>query len=72
MTISSVVAMMGFADLGMGSGLMNAISEADGQDDRLAAERYVSSGFFMLSAVALIILVGFAAAFPGYSLATGI
>ena len=64
MTISSIVAMMGFADLGMGLGLMNAISEAHGQEDRLAAERYVSSGFFMLSAVALLILVGFAAAYP--------
>ena len=64
MTISSIVAMMGFADLGMGLGLMNALSEAHGQEDRLAAERYVSSGFFMLSAVALLILVGFAAALP--------
>ena len=72
MTISSIVAMMGFADLGMGLGLMNAISEAHGQEDRLAAERYVSSGFFMLSAVALLILVGFAAAYPVYPLATGI
>lgn len=48
MTISSIIGMMGFADLGMGLGLMNAVSEAHGQEDRLAAERYVSSGFFML------------------------
>jgi len=64
MTITSVVAMLGFADLGMGLGLMNAISEAHGQDDREAAERYVSSGFFMLLAVALLILAGFAAVYP--------
>ena len=64
MTISSIVAMIGFADLGMGLGLMNAISEAHGQDDRLAAERYVSSGFFMLSAVALLMVIGFGAAYP--------
>jgi O-antigen/teichoic acid export membrane protein len=64
MTISSIVAMLGFADLGMGLGLMNAISEAHGQDDRRAAERFVSSGFFMLIAVALLILAGFAAVYP--------
>ena len=34
---------------------MNAISEAHGQEDRLAAESYVSSGFFMLSAIALLV-----------------
>ena len=56
--------MMGFADLGMGLGLMNALSEAHGQEDRHAAERYVSSGFFMLLFVALLILVGFVAVFP--------
>jgi hypothetical protein len=43
---------------------MNAISEAHGQDDRRAAERFVSSGFFMLIAVALLILAGFAAVYP--------
>lgn len=64
MTISSIVSMMGFADLGMGLGLMNAISEAQGQEDRLAAERYVSSGFFMLSAMALLILAFLAMAYP--------
>jgi O-antigen/teichoic acid export membrane protein len=64
MTISSIIAMMGFADLGMGLGLLNAIAEAHGQEDRQAAERYVSSGFFMLFAMALLILVVFAAAYP--------
>ncbi len=64
MTINSIVAMMGFANLGMGLGVMNAVSEAHGQEDRQAAVRYVSSGFFMLSGVALIILIGFAVAYP--------
>ncbi len=67
MTISSIIAMMGFADLGMGLGLMNAVSEAHGQEDPLAAERYVSSGFFMLAAVALVLLAGFALAYPAIS-----
>jgi O-antigen/teichoic acid export membrane protein len=64
MTISSVVLMMGFADLGMGLGLMNSVSEAHGRDDRQAAVSYVSSGFVMLSAVALLILTVFALAYP--------
>ncbi len=64
MTISSIILMMRFADLGMGLGLMNAVSEAHGQEDRQEAVRYVSSGFFMLFAVALVILVGFALAYP--------
>ncbi len=64
MTINSIVAMMGLANLGMGLGLMNAVSEAQGQVDRQAAVRYVSSGYFMLSAVALLILLGFAVLYP--------
>ena len=64
MTISSVVLMMGFADLGMGNGLLNAISEAHGNDDRQAALNYVSSGFFMLLGVALLIVLVFILAYP--------
>jgi O-antigen/teichoic acid export membrane protein len=64
MTISSIIAMLGLADFGMGLGLLNSISEAHGQDDRLAAERYVSSGFFMLSGVAALIVLVLAVAYP--------
>jgi O-antigen/teichoic acid export membrane protein len=64
MTISSVVLILGFADLGMGNGLLNAISEANGKDDREAAVNYVSSGFFMLLGVALLITLAFILAYP--------
>ena len=64
MTISSVVLILGFADLGMGNGLLNAISEANGKDDRQAAVNYVSSGFFMLLGVALLIVLTFILAYP--------
>jgi O-antigen/teichoic acid export membrane protein len=64
MTINSIIAMLGFTNLGMGLGVMNAISEALGLEDRQAVVRYVSSGFFMLSAVALLLLIGFAVAYP--------
>ncbi|MGV8934011.1 MAG: lipopolysaccharide biosynthesis protein [Gallionellaceae bacterium] len=56
MTASSVIILLGFADLGMGNGLLNAISEADGNDDRDAAATYVSSAFFMLLGIAGVIL----------------
>jgi O-antigen/teichoic acid export membrane protein len=64
MTITSIIAMMGIANLGLGMSLINAISETHGQDDCLAAERYASSGFFMLCGIALLIVVGFAVAYP--------
>lgn len=64
MAISSVVAMMGFADFGVGNGLMNAIAEAYGEDDRDAARRYVTSGFIVLTGIALALLALFAASYP--------
>ena len=63
MTMSSVILMLGFADLGLGLGLMNSVSAAHGRDDRQAAVNFVSSGFFMLSAVAVLILVAFTIAY---------
>jgi O-antigen/teichoic acid export membrane protein len=64
MTISSVIAILGFADLGMGNGLLNAISEANGKDDRQMAQEYVSSTFFMLSGVAIILGILFIIVYP--------
>jgi len=61
MTISSVIAMLGFADLGVGLGLVNAISEADGKKDAKAARMYVSSAFFMLLGIASCLLLVFIA-----------
>jgi O-antigen/teichoic acid export membrane protein len=63
MTISSVISMLGFADLGMGNGLLNAISEANGKDDRKTARICVSSTFFMLLAIAILILAVFASVY---------
>lgn len=63
MTISSVISMLAFADLGMGNGLLNAISEADGKNDRKSACMYVSSAFFILVAIATLILTVFASVY---------
>lgn len=66
MTISSVIAMIGFLDFGLGNGLLNAVSEANGRDDREAAHRYVSSAFFMLLGVAALVLSFFMIAYSEY------
>jgi O-antigen/teichoic acid export membrane protein len=52
LTVTSVVGMMSFADLGIGNGLLTKIAEADGRGDQEALTRLVSSAFFMLLAVA--------------------
>jgi O-antigen/teichoic acid export membrane protein len=64
MTMSSAVAILGFADLGMGNGLVNVISEAHGKEDRALASRYVSSAFFLLFGVAVTLGCLFAIAYP--------
>ena len=56
MTITSLVAMMAFADLGLGNGLLNSITEAKGGDDRESVRRYVSSAFFLLLGIATVLL----------------
>lgn len=57
MTISSVIAALAFADLGMGNGLVNAISEAHGRSDNTSIQKSVSSAFFLLSGIASIMLL---------------
>lgn len=52
-TISAVTAMLTFADFGLGNGLMNAIADAYGRDDRTSAQRAISSAFLILSALAI-------------------
>ncbi len=56
MAISSVLGVLNFADLGMGNGLLNAVSAADGKSDRQMLVESVSSAFFMLAAIAACVL----------------
>lgn len=64
MTISSVIAMMAFADFGIGNGLMNAVAEAFGRDDKEALRRHIANAVVILAVIALVILVIF---FTSYS-----
>ena len=61
MTISSLIAMLAFADFGIANGVLSAVAEAHGRDDRAALQRIVSSGFFMLTAIAAGLLALFVA-----------
>ncbi len=60
MTISSLITILRFADLGLGNGLLNAVAEAYGRDDRKTSREYVSSAFYMLSGISVILAVAFA------------
>ncbi len=56
MVITSSVSLLVFGDLGIGNGLLNAISESHGKGDEKAARAYVSSAFFLLLCICAILL----------------
>lgn len=58
--LSSIASLLAFADLGIGNSLINLIAKADADNDRATAQRYVSSSFFTLSFLALLLGIGFA------------
>jgi O-antigen/teichoic acid export membrane protein len=60
-TLVAITAMLGFADLGLGNGLVNAVADANGRDDPLAARRSVSTAFALLASLAIALGGGFAA-----------
>ncbi len=64
LTISSFIVILRFADLGLGNGVLNMISATEGKDEQSMAQRYVSSGFFMLCGIAFLLATLFLAAYP--------
>lgn len=64
MTISSIIAMLSFADFGIGNGLVSSIAEAYGKDDRAAMRSHSSSAFFALSSIAVLFVAVFFALDP--------
>lgn len=60
MTISSAVALMQFADLGIGNGLLNKIAEAYGNNDWKRMKVLLGSGIGSLFMISMVVLVGFA------------
>jgi O-antigen/teichoic acid export membrane protein len=59
MTISSFLLMAGFADFGIGNGLLNTLAKAHGRDDANAMKTAVSSAFASLACIALCLLAVF-------------
>jgi O-antigen/teichoic acid export membrane protein len=57
MTITSLTALLGFADFGLGNGLMNAVARCYAADDTDGLRSYVSTALLTLCAVALFIVV---------------
>lgn len=64
MTVTSLTAMLAFADFGMGNGLLNAIASADGNDDERAAAAATSSAVFLLTALAVLLGLLFWLSYP--------
>jgi len=64
MVLLSIIAAMGFADLGIGNGLVNAISEAYGKDNRPLVREYLTSALVLLFFVAMALASAGAIAFP--------
>lgn len=60
MTISSVVAILGFADFGIGNGVLNAVADAHGQENVKEIRSSVSSAFALLGVISVILLAAFA------------
>lgn len=62
--ISTMLAWLGLADLGLGNGLTNALSEAYASGRRDLARSYVSTAFFGLLAVMLLVGIAMIFAWP--------
>lgn len=64
MTIGSLIAILAFADLGIGNGVLNAVAKAQGEDDADGVRRTVSNGFFLLSCIGAGLLAVFLVCYP--------
>ena len=64
MVLISIIAAMSFADLGIGNGLMNAVSEAYGKDDRRLAREHVTSALVLMLCIAAFLTVVGAFGYP--------
>lgn len=61
MTVTSIPLLLSFSDFGIGNGLLTALADAHGRQDRERSRVLVSSAFFVLTAIAIVLI---AAAVP--------
>jgi O-antigen/teichoic acid export membrane protein len=65
LTISSLLTWIAMTDFGLaGNALVNVLADADGRDDRVAAQQYTSSAFWALSGISVISGIVSVVAFP--------
>lgn len=64
MTLSAMITILSFTNLGLGNSLLNAVAYAAGLGDRTLIRGYVSSGITVLVAVSLILGAAFLVAYP--------
>jgi O-antigen/teichoic acid export membrane protein len=57
LTVGSLIAWLGMSDFGFSQGLVNAIAESSGLDDRAAIRRLVSTGFTLFALLSLILIL---------------
>lgn len=63
MTISSVVGLLSFTDLGVGNGLLNAVAAMHGANDRVGARRFAASALLILTLMAAVLGILFFVAY---------
>jgi O-antigen/teichoic acid export membrane protein len=63
-TITAIAGLVGWADLGIGNGLINEVAASQGRDDRDSLARAVSTAFFALLGLAIVLAVVFAVVYP--------
>ena len=63
-TITAMAGLVGWADLGLGNGLISEVADAEGRDDHASVARAVSTAFFALLLLAAALALVFAAAYP--------
>lgn len=66
----TALGLVGFADLGIGNGLLNVVAHAQGRDDQGATRQAISSAFLALVALAFALAGGFALVYPHVSWAS--
>ncbi|MBD2751870.1 lipopolysaccharide biosynthesis protein [Spirosoma validum] len=64
LTISSIVTMLAFLDIGIGNGLRNKFSEAVAKHDTLLARAYVSTAYLIFGLIQLVIILLFLLLLP--------
>lgn len=64
MAITGMLAVLSFADLGLGYGLVNTLSTTEGRSDPDGSRRAVSSAFYMLAGIGALLGVGLLLAWP--------